>query len=114
MYIRVLFPYSEHLIKLKLAPCMNLCNSMRHDCSYIGSSDLNAKTVCAVLFLLIAAGPLLLELLLDLFAEATLTSKTQTPWVSLSSFSQVLIAWEDRHPITSIVGKVDLSLFLVA
>ena len=71
MYIRVLFPYSEHLIKLKLAPCMNLCNSMRHDCSYIGSSDLNAKTVCAVLFLLIAAGPLLLELSLDRFAGAT-------------------------------------------
>ena len=50
---------------------MNLCNSMRHDCSYIGSSDLNAKTVCAVLFLLIAAGPLFLELSLDRFAGAT-------------------------------------------
>ena len=40
-----------------------------------GSSDLNAKTsVCAVLFIPIAAGPLLLELLLDRFAEATLNS----------------------------------------
>ena len=104
MYIRVLFPYSEHLIKLKLAPCMNLCNSMRHDCSYIGSSDLNAKTVCAVLFLLIAAGPLLLELLLDRFAEATLISKCtplENPRLLLGS-------------LKLIVGKVDLSLFLVA
>ena len=33
--------------------------------------------MCAVLFLSIAAGPLLLELLLDRFAEATLNSPTQ-------------------------------------
>ena len=57
---------------------MDLCNSTRHDCSYMnGSSDLNARNklcVCAVLFIPIAAGPLLLELLLDRFAGAALYS----------------------------------------
>ena len=48
-----------------------------------GSSDLNARNKlceCAVLFIPIAAGPLLLELLLDLFAEATLKQPKRNLW----------------------------------